>query len=336
LGVLLPPSLRTETNMGLFKAFLKNYPLLHKCIDNAIQINILVANPTSRGYIKATTPNIVDTPEIDPKFLDTEEDKASSERAKQKSLDYFATDSLKKYARKNTGPSLECGLLMDFPGSATSDRSSSLHLFGGATYGKVLGNDFRVKNIDNLYVIDASVFPRATEINPFNTISALGGFIAQEFVVPPTTEASLPVRVQLINKEEHEKCMSLGSPIYASNCADMKDDSLLWIQEAETGKYVTEPKENVTYLLRSGSDDRNCVYHYLGGLTTQDLCSTKSANQQVYFVSKDEFFQVRFNMSVDTGPCMMKWWGSNTVSGFSCTFPQTDRLQWKVRVLSDI
>jgi len=337
MGVLLPPNLRTKVNMGLFKVFLQTYPLLHKCIDNAVQINILVANPTSRGYIKALSPNIVETPEIDPNFLTTEEDKASSARAQRKSVEYFEKQSLKKYARQSTGPSLECGLLIDFPTQASSARSSSLHLFGGATYGKVLEKDFSVKGVNNLYVIDASIFPRATEINPFNTIAAFGAFVAQEHVTFPANTPTLPPRVQLTNKQEPNKCMAIGSPIYAHDCDHMTPDTTLWIQEADTGKYVTtEIVENKAYLIRSGLDDRYCVYHYLGGLTTKDLCNTKLDNQKVFFVKKGDFFQVKFSMFADSGPCMMKWWGSNTVSGFSCSFPQTDRLQWKVKVLDGI
>jgi len=330
MGVLFPPEQRTTANMEIFNTFLRTYPLLHKCIDNSVQINILVTNPTSRGYIKATSPNIIDSPEIDPNFLETEVDKVASERARQKSLDYFNTNSLKKYARKSTGPSLECGLLIDFPGMMTSSRASSLHLFGGLTYGKVLEQNFSVKGVDNFYVIDASIFPRATEINPFNTIAALGGFISQEFVAPPTSSPVIPVRIQLRNKQEPDKCMALGSPIYAHDCDHMSDNTSLWIQEAETGIYVTEPRMDIPYLIRSAADDRYCMYHVLGGLTTQDLCHNGYDNQLVYFVPKGDFFQVRFFMSGDSGPCMMKWWGSNTVSGFTCSFPQTDRLQWKI------
>ena len=100
-------------------------------------------------------------------------------------------------------------------------RTSSYHLFGGLTYKIVLDSNFSVKNVNNLFVIDGSVFPRATEINPFNTISALGGFITKEFVQCPASRPTLTYRVQFVNNEEKNACLATNNPIYAENCNEM-------------------------------------------------------------------------------------------------------------------
>ena len=334
MGALFTPNLRTELNLKLFEEFILKYPRIKDCMNNAIQINILVANPTSRGYIKSLTPNIENAPEIDPNFLHTEEDKQSSIRAKKKASQYLETQHLKKWGRKQEGPSLECGLLIDFPTLVKSERTSSLHLFGGLTFGKVLENDFRVKGVDNLYVIDASVFPRATEINPYNTISAIGGFIAQEFVKAPSKSPELPIRVQIMNKQEHKYCLAIGSPIKAKICSSLEPDTLFWIQDINTGKYTTNVSANTPYILRSSYDDRNCIRHIIGGLTNREACNTNYDSQHVYFVPVDtDYYQVRFNMKSDSGPCMLKWWGSENISGFSCNFVEHERMKWKIKII---
>jgi choline dehydrogenase len=330
-GALFKPEQRSPTNMALFKVFLENAPLIRKCMNNAIQINILVANPTSRGYIKALTPNIVDDPEIDPNFLATEEDKKASVRASKKTDEYFNTKSLSKYARKGFESFMECGIPVSFPTRVKSERVSSLHIFGGLTYGKVLNNDFTVKGVDNLFVLDGSIFPRATEINPFNTISALGGFIAKEFVKPLDSQPEIPKRVQITNVQEPNKCLAVGTPVYSTNCEELDDASSLWIQLVSDGRYYSDVKENLPYLIRSAKDDRYCLHHIIGGATMHRLCNANDAAQLAFFIPMDDgSFHLRFHLEYDSGPCLMKWFGSNNVSGFSCTFPLENRLRWKI------
>lgn len=56
---------------------------------------------------------------------------------------------------------------------------SSYHYFGTAAHGSVVeGPDFRVKGTENLHVVDASVFPSPTRVNPQGTIMAVGHYIA--------------------------------------------------------------------------------------------------------------------------------------------------------------
>jgi len=55
---------------------------------------------------------------------------------------------------------------------------SSYHYFSTAAHGKVIdGPEFTVKGTSNLHVVDASVFPNPTRVNPQGTIMAMGHYI---------------------------------------------------------------------------------------------------------------------------------------------------------------
>merc|ERR1712151_717659 len=61
---------------------------------------------------------------------------------------------------------------------------SSYHYFGTAAFGSVVeGRDFRVKGIDNLHVVDASVIPAPTRVNPQCTIIALGHYVGKHLAM---------------------------------------------------------------------------------------------------------------------------------------------------------
>merc|ERR1712190_598234 len=55
---------------------------------------------------------------------------------------------------------------------------SSYHYFGSASFGAVVeGSDFNVIGTSNLHVVDASIFPNPTRVNPQGTIMAMGHYI---------------------------------------------------------------------------------------------------------------------------------------------------------------
>merc|ERR1712061_78018 len=54
---------------------------------------------------------------------------------------------------------------------------SSYHYFGTAAAGSVVdASDFRVKGTENLHVVDGSILPKVTHVNPQGTIMALGHY----------------------------------------------------------------------------------------------------------------------------------------------------------------
>lgn len=55
---------------------------------------------------------------------------------------------------------------------------STYHYFGTAAVGPVLeSGSFKVRDVEGLYVVDASAIPRATRINPVGTIMTLGHYV---------------------------------------------------------------------------------------------------------------------------------------------------------------
>jgi len=58
---------------------------------------------------------------------------------------------------------------------------STYHYFGTAAMGSVVeSGSFQVKGVQGLHVVDASVIPRATRVNPVGTVMTIGHFVASK------------------------------------------------------------------------------------------------------------------------------------------------------------
>ena len=97
-------------------------------MDDAIQINVLVSNPTCGGTIKSITPYIQDWPNINPNFVNTEEDKLNSQRVVNKCHKYYTHESLIRWARTSDSQ-LECGAAFIFPIRTQSQNIKSLYIW---------------------------------------------------------------------------------------------------------------------------------------------------------------------------------------------------------------
>ncbi|MCO4745867.1 MAG: GMC family oxidoreductase [Proteobacteria bacterium] len=65
------------------------------------------------------------------------------------------------------------GTLADLPYGALEHTMFSAHLMGGCTMGTVVDSTHRFAEMDNLFVVDGSVFPSSLGVNPSETIYAL-------------------------------------------------------------------------------------------------------------------------------------------------------------------
>lgn len=66
--------------------------------------------------------------------------------------------------------------------------TSIWHWVGSASMGSVVDSRFMVKGFDNLRIVDGSVLPQVTRMNPFFTLTSIGryaGMIINEDVLPP-------------------------------------------------------------------------------------------------------------------------------------------------------
>lgn len=218
---LVSPEKRTE---GLRLAVAALMAILKK--KNLIQyidrmINPVALDPTtlSRGWVKATSKEVLDPPDVTANFFANPEDMRSQIERFQILLNMTKTPALDSYTITNiplpdaiaqeinkTAPliweAMSC--LFRERSQTLSERIfvpcpqpvewtnqgmeeylrkyliSSYHYFGSSAAGSVVnGEDFSVIGTENLYVADAGVFPMPTHVNPQGSIMALGHYVGR-------------------------------------------------------------------------------------------------------------------------------------------------------------
>ncbi|CAE7189316.1 MDL4 [Symbiodinium necroappetens] len=202
---LVPPDQRTEllrkTMTPLFEG-----PIAH-VMDNMIQFVALNHQTFSRGSVTAVSTDARKPPSVtanhlkDPRDL---EQKFTAMAALQELIESQAMADLvgaKSFSGVNAvvpvylsciqnGPQTDAKAIIvpclpDAPASREQyieyfrkTTVSSYHYFSTASHGKVIdGPEFTVKGTSNLHVVDASVFPNPTRVNPQGTIMAMGHYI---------------------------------------------------------------------------------------------------------------------------------------------------------------
>ncbi|KAH8811291.1 glucose dehydrogenase [Xylogone sp. PMI_703] len=121
--------------------------------------NVLVS-PLSRGTLKLRSSNPDDPPLIDPAFLKSPIDKEILHNAIRSTT--IAVQSLKNLGAVEY--TVDEGFQSDLSEAAINARikqggSSVFHFSGTCAMGSVVDSECRVKGVDNLRVVDASVFP---------------------------------------------------------------------------------------------------------------------------------------------------------------------------------
>jgi len=192
---------------------------LTKYIDKMIQPVGLNPNTLSRGHIKAKSKDVRTMPEVTPNYFENPEDMKSQMLRFRALLNLTDNAALRGYTVPNlplpnaiaeeinkTAPQVWGAMSCLFRASsdnifrrvfvpcprptAWSDAElekylrefviSSYHYFGTAAAGSVVdGTDFSVIGTQKLYVVDASVLPKPTHVNPQGTIMALGHYVGR-------------------------------------------------------------------------------------------------------------------------------------------------------------
>jgi pyridoxine 4-oxidase len=145
-----------------------------------------VTNPTSRGSLHITGPDPGDTPFIDPAYLSTEHDHVMFRRALELARLVGHSDAMAEWRAEEV-----------LPGRSVTDRHAvdtfiaqaaitHHHPVGtcrmGADDDAVVGSDLRMRGIDNLYIVDASVFPSITTGPVHAAVMAIAESFASSFV----------------------------------------------------------------------------------------------------------------------------------------------------------
>jgi len=139
---------------------------------NAFTTSVCNVRPTSRGHVRITSANPRTYPAIAPNYLSTEEDRtvaaAALRLARRIVLD---TDAMKKYEPEEFMPGAEFQSDDELVAAAGRIGTTIFHPVGTCKMGResdasaVVDPTLRVRGIDRLRVIDASVMPTITSGN---------------------------------------------------------------------------------------------------------------------------------------------------------------------------
>ncbi|WP_017906060.1 choline dehydrogenase [Pseudomonas asplenii] len=135
------------------------------------RIGVGPMRPTSRGNVRLRSAKVGDPLRIDPNYMATEEDWRVMREAMRLGLDFAAQPAFKRYHyREDTpGSAIRTGKAMDE--FIREDAASAYHPCGTCKMGRaddpmaVVDSQLRVRGVDNLRVIDASVFPSVPSAN---------------------------------------------------------------------------------------------------------------------------------------------------------------------------
>lgn len=126
-----------------------------------------VTHPTSRGSVRPGGPSVTDEPVIDPAYLSTEHDRRTLRAALRLARRVGRTAPLAEWSDGEIlpGPAMEADTDLDaFLARAAMTHH---HPVGTCSLGPVVDGSLRVRGIDGLFVVDASVIPSITS-GPIN------------------------------------------------------------------------------------------------------------------------------------------------------------------------
>jgi len=135
----------------------------------AFTASVVPLRPQSRGSVHITSKNPKAHPAIDPNYLSTEGDRQVAVRAIRLARKIAEQDVMNKYKPSEISPGAAYQSEADLAHMAGDIGTTIFHPVGTCRMGPddaaVVGPDLRVKGIENLRVVDASVMPTITSGN---------------------------------------------------------------------------------------------------------------------------------------------------------------------------
>jgi choline dehydrogenase len=136
---------------------------------NAYTLNAGGVNPTSRGHLSLTGPNVEDPLHIDPNLLETEYDVMTLVKNIRINREIAAQPSLAAVTAREIYPGEDKQTDEELADYARSALASYHHQVGTCKMGQdewaVVDHELKVHGIDGLRVIDASIMPSVTTGN---------------------------------------------------------------------------------------------------------------------------------------------------------------------------
>lgn len=135
----------------------------------AITASVCNLRPESRGHVRIVSPDPEAHPEIQPNYLSTEADRIIAARSVKLTRRIMSQKPLAKYQPEEFKPGPAFQTDQELAEGAGLIASTIFHPVGTARMGSdpeaVVDGELRVRDIDGLRVVDASVMPRITSGN---------------------------------------------------------------------------------------------------------------------------------------------------------------------------
>lgn len=150
-------------SLGAFGEPLHDFPAFTASVCNL--------NPTSHGTVQIRSPRFSDAPSITPNYLSTEEDKKIAADSLRQVRDIVAKPALAKYKPQEWKPGREFQTDDELVKLSGDIATTIFHPVGTAKMGRaddpmaVVDTRLRVRGVDGLRVVDASIMPMITSGN---------------------------------------------------------------------------------------------------------------------------------------------------------------------------
>ena len=137
----------------------------------AMTASVCNLNPTSRGHVRIKSNRFDDAPEIAPNYLSTDEDRQVAADSLRQVREIMAKPAMQKYKPQEWKPGIEFQSDAELAKLAGDIANTIFHPAGTAKMGRaddpsaVVDTRLRVRGIEGLRVVDASVMPEITSGN---------------------------------------------------------------------------------------------------------------------------------------------------------------------------
>ena len=137
----------------------------------AVTCGFTQQRPSSKGYVRITSPHFTDVPQVQPNYLDSELDQQVTIKGFRMARQFLESSELQSHYEEEATPGPQVQTDEEILDYARRTGNTGYHLVGTCMMGPasnlmaVVGPDLRLHGVDGLRVIDASVMPTVTSSN---------------------------------------------------------------------------------------------------------------------------------------------------------------------------